>query len=447
MQTQFTCPQCGTAYTTEVHQVIDSKRTPGLKQQLLNGQLNVAVCPNCGMTAQLASLLLFHDPEHEMFIVHVPPQLNMSEMEREQAIGKLTQQVMDNLPPEERRAYMLQPQMILNMQTFLEKVLETEGITKEMIERQKEQGKLLNTLINADKDVADHLIQERIGEIDETFFAMLQSYIDQASQMNDDKQMVKLTNLRAKLMTNTPVGRRMEQQQIALHKLNRAAKQEGGVTPELLLEQIVDHVDQYHVMQALATAVQGSLSYEFFQLLTEAIDKRKAAKDRAAAANLSKLRDELLEAQQQMREASQKMVDQKMQALQTIMQAPDKEKALNAHADQIDDAFMYVLSTRMAQAQQAGNMEEFRALNEIQALIMDQIEGQLPPPVRLLNKLVRTESVEAQQQLLAENEHLLDEDLMAMLDQVIAQAQENQPNDELNTRLQAIKNMIEARVS
>lgn len=446
MQTQFTCPQCGTAYTTEVHQVVDSKRTPGLKQQLLNGQLNVAVCPNCGMAAQLASLLLFHDPEHEMFIVHVPPQLNMSEMEREQAIGKLTQQVMDNLPPEERRAYMLQPQMILNMQTFLEKVLETEGITKEMIERQKEQGQLLNTLINADKDVADHLIQERIGEIDETFFAMLQSYIDQASQMNDDKQMVKLTNLRARLMTNTPVGRRLEQQQIALHKLNRAAKQEGGVTPELLLEQIVDHVDQYHVMQALATAVQGSLSYEFFQLLTEAIDKRKAAKDRAAAANLAKLRDELIEAQQQMREASQKMVDQKMQALQAIMQAPDKDKALNVHADQIDDAFMYVLSTRMAQAQQDGNMEEFQALNEIQALVMDQIEGQLPPPVRLLNKLVRTESVEAQQQLLAENERLLDENLIAMLDQVIAQAQENQQNDELNTRLLAIKNMIEARV-
>ena len=48
MHTQLTCPQCGTPYSAEVHQVVDSKRTPELKQQLLNGQLNVAVCPQCG---------------------------------------------------------------------------------------------------------------------------------------------------------------------------------------------------------------------------------------------------------------------------------------------------------------------------------------------------------------------------------------------------------------
>ena len=212
MYTQITCPQCGTPYTAEIHQVVDSKRTPQLKQQLLNGQLNVAVCPQCGAGGQMATLMLFHDPDHEMFMIHVPQELNLNQMQREQMIGQLTKQVMDEMPPEDRRAYMFQPQIMLNWQTFMEKVLETEGITPEMIARQKKQSELLQTLMRADKDVQDVLLQERANEIDETFFAMLQQFVDMASQLQDNQQMVKLTNLRARLMTETAVGQRMEQQ-------------------------------------------------------------------------------------------------------------------------------------------------------------------------------------------------------------------------------------------
>ena len=85
----------------------------------------------------MATLMLFHDPDHEMFMVHVPQELNLNQMQREQTIGQLTKQVMDEMPAEERRAYMFQPQIMMNWQTFMEKVLETEGITPEMIARQK----------------------------------------------------------------------------------------------------------------------------------------------------------------------------------------------------------------------------------------------------------------------------------------------------------------------
>jgi hypothetical protein len=139
-------------------------------------------------------------------------------------IGRLARQVMEMTPQEERRAYMFQPRMMLNMQTFMEEVLETEGITKEMIARQKKQSELLQTLLRADRDVQDHLLQERAGEIDETFFAMLNQFVEQAKQMNDDTQLLPMLNLRARLMTGTAVGRRLEAQQIAVHKMSQAAK-------------------------------------------------------------------------------------------------------------------------------------------------------------------------------------------------------------------------------
>ncbi|MEZ4593023.1 MAG: CpXC domain-containing protein [Chloroflexota bacterium] len=445
MYTQLTCPQCGTPYTAEIHQVVDSKHTPQLKQRLLNGQLNVAVCPQCGAGGQMATLMLFHDADHEMFMVHVPNELNLNQMQREQMIGQLTKQVMDEMPPEERRAYMFQPQIMLNWQTFMEKVLETEGITPEMIARQKKQSELLQTLMRADKDVQDVLLKERVGEIDETFFAMLQQVVDMASQMQDNQQMIKLTNLRARLMTETAVGQRMEQQQMALHKLSREAKQAGGLSPAMLVKHVVANQAQPHVVNALVMAGQGALQYEFFSLLTAEIDQFAKSGDKAAVERLTSLRTELLKVYEEMQEQSRGMLREALNTLNTILAAPDKEQALMENAEMIDEAFMSVLVARMNEAEQKNDMAQFQALNEVHGLIYAQMERTLPPHVNLLNQLVRSESAEEQVVLLDENADLVTADLIQLIDQVMDQVNE-QGQDELNGRLQSVKSLIQARL-
>ncbi len=445
MYTQLTCPQCGTPYTAEVHQIVDSKHTPQLKQQLLSGQLNVAVCPNCGAGGQMATIMAFHDANYEMFMVHVPQELNLNQVQREQMIGQLTKQVMDDLPPEERRAYMFQPQIMLNWQTFMEKVLETEGVTPEMIARQKKQSELLQTLIRADKDVQDVLIKERASEIDETFFAMLQQFVDMTAQMQDNKQMVKLTNLRARLMTETAVGQRMEQQQMALHKLSREAKKQGGLTPAMLVNHIVANQEQPHVIDALVMAGQGALQYEFFSLLTAEIEKAEKAGEKAAVSRLSDLRSDLLKLYEGMQQQSKNMMDAALTTLNTIMTAPDKNQALAENAQHIDDAFMAVLVAKMQEADEKNDLAQFQALNEIHSLIYSQMERTLPPHVQLLNQLVRSDSPEEQAQLLNENEDFVSDELIQLIDQVMEQAGE-QGQDELNGRLQSVKTLIQARL-
>ncbi|MCB9006771.1 MAG: CpXC domain-containing protein [Ardenticatenaceae bacterium] len=445
MHTQLTCPQCGTPYSAEVHQVVDSKHTPHLKQQLLNGQLNMAVCPNCGAGGQMATILLFHDADYETFMVHVPQELNLNTMQREQMIGQLTKQVMEDLPPEERRAYMFQPQIMLNWQTFMEKVLETEGITPEMIARQKKQSELLQTLIKADKDVQDVLLKERADEIDETFFAMLQQFVDMASQMQDNQQMVKLTNLRARLMTETPAGQRMEQQQMALHKLSRQAKKQGGLTSAMLVEHIIANQERPHVVDALVMAAQGALQYEFFSLFTAEIEKLEKAGETASVNRLKALRADLLKLYEGIQEQSKSMMQEAMNTLNTILAAPDKNEALMENAQQIDEAFMAVLAAKMNEAEQKNDIAQFQALNEIHSLIYAQMERTLPPHVQLLNQLVRSESPEEQVQLLDENEQFVSDDLIKLIDQVMGQAGE-QGQEDLSGRLQSVKTLIQARL-
>lgn len=445
MRTQVKCPQCGTPYLAEVHQVIDTRQNPELKQQLLSGQLNLAICPNCGAGGQISTVLLFHDPEHELFMVHVPHELNLNQVQREEIIGQLSQQVMNNTSPEQRRAYMFQPQMILNMQTFMEKVLETEGITPEMIARQRKQAELLRTLATADKDVADLLIKERMDEIDETFFAMLQSTIDAASQTNDNKQLLPLVNLRARLMTETPAGRRLEKRQVALHKFNQDARKQGGLTPELLLKHIVANQENEDIVNALVLAGQGALSYQFFQLLTEEIEKQEKSGDQASAQRLSEIRTNLLQLYDAMQQQSQQILKTAENTLESILTAPDKKAAIKENQEQIDDAFMYVLSARIAEAEQEGKKADAQALNELYELILEEAESELPPEIRLLNQLVRVKTKKEQARLIEENQELVSPELLMLVERILEQAQEA-GQEELNGRLQSVRSLIEARL-
>lgn len=445
MRTQVKCPQCGTPYLAEVHQVIDTRQNPELKQQLLSGQLNLAICPNCGAGGQISTVLLFHDPEHELFMVHVPHELNLNQVQREEIIGQLSQQVMNNTSPEQRRAYMFQPQMILNMQTFMEKVLETEGITPEMIARQRKQAELLRTLATADKDVADLLIKERMDEIDETFFAMLQSTIDAASQTNDNRQLLPLVNLRARLMTETPAGRRLEKRQVALHKFNQDARKQGGLTPELLLKHIVANQENEDIVNALVLAGQGALSYQFFQLLTEEIEKQEKSGDQAGAQRLSEIRTNLLQLYDAMQQQSQQILKTAENTLESILTAPDKKAAIKENQEQIDDAFMYVLSARIAEAEQEGKKADAQALNELYELILEEAESELPPEIRLLNQLVRVKTKKEQARLIEENQELVSPELLMLVERILEQAQEA-GQEELNGRLQSVRSLIEARL-
>lgn len=446
MQTQINCPNCGTPYVVDVHQVIDVGRQPELKQMLLSGQLNGAVCPSCGTGGQLSTAMLYHDPANELFMIYVPPEMGLDQMQQQQLIGRLTREVIDNTPMEQRRGYMLmQPMTVLTLQSFMEKVLETEGITKEMIDRQRKQAELLNTLAKADADVVDYLIKERASEIDETFFAMLRAYIDQASQMNDNKQLIPLVNLQAKLMTETAVGQRIEKQQIALHALNRDVKAAGGLSPAVLLRHVLKNQEDPQTVMAMAQAGAQAMTYEFFSGLTAEIDKQTLAGKSEAVARLTQLRGDLLKMQEEMQQASQEIVKKAQADLNMVLAADDVQRVVEANMDRFDDAFMYVLSAEIARAEQSDDKQRLDRLNQVRDLIIQQVEGQTPPEIRLLTNLMYAESDEDLSRLLDENDDLLSDDLLKIVDLLQDQVKET-GQEEMVSRLGKVKGLIAARV-
>ena len=58
---QLTCPSCRTPFRASIATIVDAVQHPELKARLIAGQLNLAICPSCGMAIMISAPLFYHD--------------------------------------------------------------------------------------------------------------------------------------------------------------------------------------------------------------------------------------------------------------------------------------------------------------------------------------------------------------------------------------------------
>ncbi len=68
--------------------------------------------------------------------------------EQERLIGPIINQVVNALPLEKRKAYILRPQTMFTFQSMVEKILEGDGITKEMLDDQQKRVGLIQRFLS-----------------------------------------------------------------------------------------------------------------------------------------------------------------------------------------------------------------------------------------------------------------------------------------------------------
>lgn len=439
MQTQITCPVCRTQFMDEISQIVDVGLEPQLKERLLGGVLNVVQCPTCNSVTQVTTPMLYHDPDNELFMVHVPLEMGLSHNDEQKLIGQLMRRAMDQLPAEQRRGYMLQPQTIINLQTLVEKVLETEGITPEMLDEQRKKAELLTTLLEADKVARTQIIKEQQDDVDETFFAMLRTLLGAAESRDQQEEYLKLVNLQAQLFRETEFGRQLEKQQQALHAFSREVNQNGGLSPALLLKHVMANRADLPTVEALVMNGQQAFNYDFFVNLSDKIEKRQ--KSGINADELIALRDYLVDLQQTLERRSREVIDTAQSALNEIMSAEDKAEAVRLNQSRIDDVFMYVLSANLADAEQRGDSARIELLRSVQDAIVAEMERQAPPEVQLINHLIQLDDDTQRRMLLTENSELVRPELLEVVKALEEQALERNEPD-LSSRLAEIQSVI-----
>jgi hypothetical protein len=432
-QTRVNCPNCKQPITADIEQLYDVGQDPSAKSKLLSGSSNFVQCQFCGYQGALGTPIVYHDPEKELLLTYVPSEIGLPHDEQERLIGGLINQVVNNLPAEQRKAYLFTPQAHLTMQGLVERILEGDGITKDMIEAQQKKLELLQRLSSI-KDESNRLdvLKENEQLVDADLFNILTRLLETAAATGDQESTQQLEELQSLILENTEFGKQIKQQtdevQAAVESLQGAGRE---LTREKLLDLVIDAPNPIR-LSALVSLARPGMDYMFFQLLTERIDQSSEdEKER-----LSSLRDQLLEMTEQIDEQVEARSIQAVQILNKILEAEDVNQALQQNASQIDEFFVQAIQKELEEARKAGDLERIGKLNQLNEVIQ-QASAQ-PPEIEFLEELLEAPDEDSRHKLLEENEQKITPEFFQFLSGLMAQVAESDQEPEFKERIKAV---------
>lgn len=418
--TSIACPFCRQPITIQVHQIVDVGEQPELKQLLLAGRLNSFTCPHCRNAGALATPFFYHDAEKELALLFIPMNVNAKESDQQRMIGRLTQQVMNNLPAEKRRAYLLQPQQFFNLKTMIEVILQADGITPEMLAKEEARLNFLQELVDTTDDAKlDELITAHDADFDLTLFQLLSSALAAAAADRQREEFDRIQHIRDRALELTTLGQKIKQQQVYIDAFS------ANPTRENLLDQLIAAED-VEVREALLTMGRPLLDYPFFQTLTARIDAAKKDGKADEEAKLTALRKEILATRDKIDAQAQAVMDGKVALLRELLGTPDADldKAIRSHLNDLDDLFFEVLAQNLQQAQQS-DPQAFEQLQRIGDAAMRVIQSTQPPEVRFVNTLLQVEYPGQTRELLERNKQVLGPEFIAWMEGLAADLRQN----------------------
>ena len=383
-KTQIACPQCHQPNIVEVQQIFDMSQDPLAKQKLLNGAVNVIHCPTCGYSGMLGTPIVYHDPEKELFLTFFPPESGVPLNEQERQLGPMINRVIDALPAEKRKAYVLQPKSMLTYQTLIETILEADGITKEMLEEQQKKIRLIQRLVTAPENELEAIIDQEKDMFDVSFFAMYSRLMQSAINQNDEastKQLEKVQNL---LFQKTEVGKQLYKSSLETQQAIKAlqdAGKDGGLTREKLLDVVLNAKSDTAVSTIVSLARNG-MDYTFFQLLSQKIeDAKEEEKER-----LTKLRDNLLSFTAELDKRMQAEVKATRDLLEKIIQADNIEAETEKNLENISELFLQIVEDEIDKARKQGDLDRIQKLERVMIVIRKAMEP--PQEVKVIEEML-----------------------------------------------------------
>jgi len=401
--TPATCSRCGHQFGATAERILDLEKDPTAKTRLLSGRVNIARCPACGAEGALNLPFVYHDRSKELLLAYMPPSFGANEAERQKVLGELTNAVMNSLPPEQRKAYLLQPKMFFTMQSMAETILQADGVTKEMMDAQRAHVDLINEMLQArDPAAFQQVLDQNRDKIDYDFFQTLAASAEAAQASGQERVAQVLNSLSIRLMQEfgLPVG-----EEIAGEGSKGLLGREGLVA-------LLDDAQDDEEFRTLVSYGRPLMDYTFFQEITAQMEAAKAQGDEAKAKRLSEMRARIVQVAEEMDAASKQVINQATSLLSGALQAEDPEAYLREHLNEMSEAFFVVLSTNLNAAERDGHPEWVAKMEQIGDIAIRLIQEAAPPEVQLLNRLLAAPYPDGTLQILRENAAMVTAELV-----------------------------------
>jgi uncharacterized protein YjgD (DUF1641 family) len=432
--TQISCPNCRQPISAEIDQLFDVAQDPSAKQRLLSGTANLVQCPHCGYQGTLATPVVYHDPDKELLLTFVPPEIGLPRDEQEKLIGGLINRVVNNLPQEKRKAYLLQPQAALTMQGLVERILEADGITKEMIQAQQERLNLIQRLLTVSDESLETVVEEEDELIDAQFFGLLRRLIEASVMGGDRAAAEQLNHLQQVLLPITTYGREVQAQS---QEVEQAVKDLQDLGKELDREKLLDLVSKAPNDTRLSTYVSFTrplMDYTFFQMLSDRIDRARGD----GRTRLGELREKLLEMTNQLDQQIQARAQAARQLIEQILQSGDIANATAQSLPAVDEFFLQELNQMQESAREQGDLDRLGKLQKILDVVKQASES--PPEIALLEELLEAPDDQALRQSLEEHQDEITPEFLNALANIVGQVEESD-DKQLAERIKNINRM------
>lgn len=420
--TQIICPNCQQPFQAILEQLLNVDSDPSAKDRLLSGRVNMVSCPHCGFGGAMATPLLYHDNKNQLAIVYVPVELGLQKLEEEEIIGSMTRYLVQMLPEDAPKGYLLNPRQVLTMPGMIELILEADGITPEMIEEQRRKVELVEEIAETPSEELDALIEANMELFDAVFFEIISAAAQAANRSEDGALSLRLLNARSRLLEVTEVGQAIQAQQQAFEEAAEELRALGeSITREQFLDVLIDAADNPTKIAALATMARSVIDYTLFQMIT---DRIKVIDDTAEQERLTNLREELLEINAAFEQQAREILADSVETLKALLSSPDVSTAVRSNASRIDDTFLQVLQTNLEETRRSGQLDAYSKLKEIRDEVLKLFQEASPPELQLINELLSIEDEDEALGMLHERADEIDERVIGMLDQIVSHFEE-----------------------
>ena len=433
-QTQIACPRCRQMITANIEQLFDVTQDPQAKQRLLGGASNMARCPHCGYQGRLATPIVYHDNEKELLLTFFPPDLNMPLNEQERLIGPMIKQVTDRLPPEKRKAYLLKPVANLTYESMIQTILSKDGITPEMLKEQQDRVQVIERLLQASSaDVRSELIKQNLNLFDEQFFALFSRLAQSAAGSGQEPVARAMVDLQNQLLEETEFGRNLKESVGELEAATKALQEVGqGLTREKLLDIVLQSANDAR-LRAYATIARGGMDYQFFQLISEKIDK--ASGDEKA--RLESIREKLLDFTNEIDKQLEARYKQAQDFVDSLLAQDDIVKAVRDNLNNFTQDAVDVVNQML---RQASEKNDYTRMGKLQKMVEILREVSTPPEVAFIEQLLDAPDDGTLDKMLDANKDLLNDQFMEALIGLVAQV--DQASEQGNPEAKALSEKL-----
>lgn len=352
------CPECGTESDVMIQDIVNGQDLVA-KTAFLEERLNEALCVRCHTNITPTVPILYYDLEKETAFVLAPPESSLAAATQDETIQALTNVLINDLPAGQRKPYLFTPTRFDSFERMVDAILEAEGITAEVRQRQAEKAQLIEIFLTSpDEATFQHNIEQYDAELDYDFFELFTGYIQSAQMTGDESKAQMLFALREHLAKSSSQG------QLAVAQLDAQMSAEVAKRQEQLLEQLREARNNEQRERLIADNYE-LLDLTFFEQVAAKIDQAAHAGDSVTANSLKALRSNILFLKTEYEKKTKAALEKGEELFKQIIQSDQPDQIIKKNLAQIDESFFFVLGTNIERARQQGQTEPAQAMEKI----------------------------------------------------------------------------------